>query len=196
MKSIAFFDFDGTISRRDSFIDFMIYTLGLPRFTSGMLSLSPQILLYGAGLRSNEELKEKVLTHFFAHWPEEDFQQAGDLYALRALPGIVKASALERIAFHQGLGHPVMVVTASADPWLRGGGERHGLGLISTRLEVLEGRLTGRLAGRNCYGPEKVRRIRASLALEDYEYIYAYGDTKGDREMLDLADEAFYRNFK
>lgn len=195
-RAIVFFDFDGTISRRDSFIDFMTYTFGFSRFIKGMIAVSPGIMLYGFRLLSNEALKEQVLTNFFSDWCEEELYRAGDLYALRALPRIVKPSALERIAFHQQQGHRVVVVTASADPWLRGWCAHHGLELIATKLETREGRLTGKLSTRNCYGEEKVRRIKAFLDLDDYDHIYAYGDTRGDREMLALADEAYYRNFK
>ncbi|MCU1390542.1 MAG: Phosphoserine phosphatase, partial [Ilumatobacteraceae bacterium] len=51
---------------------------------------------------------------------------------------------------------------------------------------------TGRMAGDNCRGPEKVRRLRAWLAdhqLTDAE-LWAYGDSNGDRELLAAAAHA------
>jgi phosphoserine phosphatase len=69
------------------------------------------------------------------------------------------------------------------------------LGIIATRLEIVDNRLTGKLASPNCYGPQKVERIRAALDLSRYGRIFAYGDSRGDREMLALADEKHYRFF-
>jgi phosphoserine phosphatase len=63
-------------------------------------------------------------------------------------------------------------------------------------MAVNHGVLTGQFDGHNCYGQEKVRRIQAALDLAHYEHIYAYGDSSGDKPMLALADEAFYKPFR
>jgi phosphoserine phosphatase len=68
--------------------------------------------------------------------------------------------------------------------------------LISTRLETNNGKLTGRIEGKNCRGIEKVRRIKMQYKLDEYDEIYAYGDTKGDKPMLGLATIAFYKPFQ
>jgi len=68
--------------------------------------------------------------------------------------------------------------------------------LISTEIEVVDDRLTGRLACENCYGPEKVKRIHLLLSLRDYDPIYAYGDSTGDKEMLALTKHSHYKHFK
>jgi len=67
--------------------------------------------------------------------------------------------------------------------------------IISTRLETKDGLLTGNFATPNCYGPEKVRRIREVVDLSAYQTVYAYGDSRGDREMLEIAHEKGYRVF-
>jgi phosphoserine phosphatase len=67
--------------------------------------------------------------------------------------------------------------------------------LIGTKLEVKDGILTGQLATKNCYGSEKVRRIREIYNIDECEHIYAYGDSRGDKELLDFADESFYQFF-
>ena len=86
-----------------------------------------------------------------------------------------------------------MVVSASLDaylvPWCR----PLGLDLICTELEISDGRLTGRYVQGDCWGDEKVRRIRERLTLDDYDTVYAYGDTEDDRAMLDLADRKYFR---
>jgi phosphoserine phosphatase len=60
----------------------------------------------------------------------------------------------------------------------------------------MNGRFAGRYDGSNCHGIEKVRRIRECFDLNEFDRVYAYGDTPGDRPMLTLADEAFYKPFR
>ena len=81
-----------------------------------------------------------------------------------------------------------MLVSASPELYVTPIGRRLGFDtVLATRLEVgADGRLTGRLQGANCRGPEKVMRLREWRG-EGLSIDYAYGDSAGDREMLDLA---------
>jgi phosphatidylglycerophosphatase C len=97
-----------------------------------------------------------------------------------------------RLRRHQALGHRVVLASASLEQYLGPLGTELGLdGVVCTRLERgVDGRLTGRLLGPNCRGPEKALRVRAWLSdngLEDAE-LWAYGDSSGDTELLALAD--------
>jgi len=91
------------------------------------------------------------------------------------------------------------VVLASAslelllEPWARAAGVDD---VLATRLEVRDGRLTGRLAGPNCYGPEKVARLEALVGDLAGVELYAYGDSRGDRELLAAAQHPVYRPFR
>ena len=40
-----------------------------------------------------------------------------------------------------------------------------------------------------------MRRIKASYNLDEFNHIYAYGDSEGDKAMLDLAHEHDYKHF-
>ncbi|HEY0608667.1 MAG TPA: haloacid dehalogenase-like hydrolase, partial [Chitinophaga sp.] len=71
-----------------------------------------------------------------------------------------------------------------------------GITCIATQLEVKDERLTGNILGLNCNGEEKVCRIRAQYNLEQYENIYAYGDSNGDKAMLAIAGTAIYKPFR
>jgi len=90
----------------------------------------------------------------------------------------------------------VVIVSASLGYWLRPLCDQNNLELIATKLEILEGKVTGNLLTKNCYGIEKVNRIKEIYALEDFETIYAYGDSRGDREMLKIAHKASYKPFR
>jgi len=153
-----------------------------------MLTLSPALLAYRCNLIPNWRAKEIVLSLFFKSWGLEEFRALASKYASERLPRIIRTTSMQRIAWHKFQGNRGVVVTAAIDCWIRDWCDRHGLDLLATRLEVADGRLTGRLAAKNCYGPEKVRRIKAAYNLEEFSQIYAYGDSPGDAEMLALAD--------
>lgn len=74
--------------------------------------------------------------------------------------------------------------------------QKNGIVLIATKLEIRGSKLTGKFASQNCHCIEKVNRIKEIYDLDDYEYIYAYGDSSGDKELLALADESFYKPFR
>lgn len=195
-RSLALFDFDGTVTRGDSFMRMIRYVVGWPRFLAGMVVLSPVLVAYKAKLIPNWRAKEIVLAHFFKTWRKEKFNDRCEKFARNVIPHMVRPAAIDKIKEHQEQGHKVVLVSASAENWLSCWADEMDIDLIATRVELKEGRVTGKLDGRNCYGPEKEHRIREELDLTDYEHIYAYGDSKGDREMLALAKEAHYRPFR
>ena len=195
-STLVLFDFDGTVTRKDSLFDFIIFYRGRIPFYWGMLWLSPAMVLFKLGIIPNWKAKEKVLSYFFAGESVQAFQDKSQAYARQRLPSIIKESALDKIREFQTEGADIYVVSASAENWLIGWCESLGIQLIATQLEVREAKLTGKIAGSNCYGPEKAVRIQGCIDLSQYDKIYGYGDSRGDREMLALAHFPHYRYFK
>ncbi|MDX1956231.1 MAG: haloacid dehalogenase-like hydrolase, partial [Chitinophagaceae bacterium] len=68
--------------------------------------------------------------------------------------------------------------------------------LISSLLSEEGQRITGKLEGKNCNGEQKVVRIKEQFNLDEYKEIFAYGDSKGDRPMLQLATHPSYKPFR
>lgn len=191
--ALALFDFDLTITSRDSFADFIKYMMGPARFYLGVVCLIPVVILFLMGFIRASRTKELMSMFFFHGKPAAWFAEVASRYSRERLPEIVRKTALERLAWHKERGDTIVVVTGSMDVWLRGWCASQGVDLIATRLEVKDGRITGRFVGRNCSGREKVRRIKEHYDLAGYDYIYAYGDNGADRAMLAIADEAYYR---
>ncbi len=189
---LALFDFDGTITDRDSLFDFLRFTFGSVRCAVGAFVLGPVLALYIGRCIPNWRAKESVFRHFLGGLDVGEFRRAALRYSLERLPEIVRPRAVERIEWHRRKGHRILVVSASAEDWMEGWCAKLGLELLGTRLESREGRITGKIEGRNCNGPEKVRRIREAVDLDRYGRIYAYGNSGGDRDMLALADERYY----
>ena len=103
---------------------------------------------------------------------------------------------MEEIGRLKAAGASIIIVSASAENWLQQWCMANDLSLIGTRLETTNGLLTGKIAGRNCYGNEKVNRINTGFDLSQYDEIFCYGDTKGDKLMLQLATFSFYKPFR
>jgi len=195
-NKIAFFDFDGTISRADSFEKFIRFSFGDLKFAAGIIFLSPLLAAYKLKIIPNDKMKQLALSYFFKGMSEERFNKLSTEYSLDYLDIIVRQKAIERILWHQIKGHKVVVVSASIEQWLKPWCDKHNIDLISTKMEIVDGMVTGRLFSENCYGPEKVRRIHEKYNMDDYEYIYAYGDTRGDKEMLELSNEGSFKPFR
>lgn len=192
---VAAFDFDGTITCRDTLRPFLLRLAGWDGLVRGAVPLLPTLLGYGLRLTPNDVAKERVLRRFLGGMDNEALHRAGARYAGEQLPAMVRPAALARLRWHQSQRHRCVVISASIEhyvaPWARSAGFDD---VLATRLALDgDGRVTGSYDGANCYGAEKVRRLREVLGVcEDYE-IYAYGDSLGDRELLALADHAYYR---
>ena len=193
---LVLFDFDGTITRKDTLLDFIKFYRGNASFYAGMLFLLPTLVALKLRLIPNWRAKERVLMYFIGGTAEKSFRQTCHTYARQRLPSLIKDSALQKIRAFQAQGADVYLVSASAEHWLTDWCQSNGLHLIATRLEVQAGVLTGKIAGKNCYGSEKAHRIRQEVDLSRYDTIYGYGDSRGDREMLQLAHIPHYRFFK
>jgi phosphatidylglycerophosphatase C len=192
-SALALFDFDGTITRAETFQVFIRFAARPLRVAVGGLALSPLIVGYKLKLVHAASVRAPLVRLAFGGEPAAPIRERGERFAREVLPGLVRPEARERIAWHTKQGHTVAVVSASLDAYLRPWCESLGLDLICSELEERDGRLTGEYVGGDCYGAEKSRRIRARYPLERFARVYAYGDTHEDHEMLEMADEAYLR---
>ena len=195
-KAIAFFDFDGTITTKDTLLEFIRFSKGSSRFLIGFLLNSPYLIAYKLKVISNQSAKEKVLQYFFKGMPVEQFKQQCHLFSQKMLPGLIRPKAIAEIRKLQIEGYDIVIVSASPEQWIHQWANEMNLHLIASCMETADGKITGKLVGKNCHGDEKVRRILERHVLEDYAIIHAYGDTKGDWPMLQLATSKFYKPFR
>ena len=194
--SLALFDFDGTITSKDSMVEFIQYAVGKKNYYLGLLKLSPILVAYKLKLYPNDRAKKKFLFHFFKDIPPQEFQMLATQYATNEIDKIVRKEAIERISWHKEQGDEVVIVSASMACWLKAWCESNEIKLIATELEISNNIFTGKFTTKNCYGEEKVNRIKSLYDIEKYSYVYAYGDSRGDRELLALGDESFYKPFR
>jgi len=195
-NNITFFDFDGTITTDDSMIKFTRFVVGDVKFIWGMTLLSPILIAYKLKLIPNYKAKEYMLSYFFKGISEKMFIQVANEYSLNHIKTILRPKAMEKIAWHKEQGHKIIIVSASIACWIKPWCDENNLELIATKLEIKNGIVTGKFLTKNCYGIQKVNRIQEQYNLSDYDHIYAYGDSRGDTELLELANESFYKPFR
>ncbi len=194
-RVVAAFDFDGTIIRGDSF--FELIKLSHPPFQRCivLLKATPFLLRYLLKLISNSEAKERLFKLLYEGISMDEAIFWGEIFQKNMLPEMIKMEAQAKLQWHQKNGHEVVIVTATfiflLDKWC----EEHGYELLCTEPETKNGKLTGFFANNNCYGEEKIKRLKAWWGKNPPDILYAYGDSKGDRPMLSLANFSFYRKF-
>ena len=195
--TVAVFDFDGTLTRVDSFPVFLAGAVPPLKLAAGLAALSPSVAAMALGRLANWRLKEAFLTRFFAGLPLANLQEKARRFSSRRLPWLVRPAGLERIRWHQEQGHRVVIASASLELYLRMWAESVGVeDVLGTRLEIRDGVVTGKILGSNCWGPEKVVRLTELLGTLQGRVLYAYGDGEGDRELLGVATHAAYRSFQ
>ena len=190
--NLALFDFDGTITTREMFADFMHFAVTPRRLALGRLVLAPVVIGYKWGIVSSNAIRSRVVRFGFRGEPLARVGQMGERFAREVLPGVLRPQALERIAWHKAQGDVVVVVSGALDVYLEHWCREHGLALICSELEVVDGRLTGHYRGRQCVGLEKPRRVLDRYDLGDFDQVYAYGDTHEDLDLLAIAGRKYF----
>ena len=190
MRSIAVFDFDGTLTKKDTLLEFIKFACGTWNFYIVFLLYSPILILMKLHIFPNWKAKQMIFSHLFKGMEYKRFQDLGRQFA-NIIESFRREEIIEKLREHIKKGDTVYVISASIDEWVRPWCDALGVkDVLGTKIEVSSnGFITGKFLTKNCYGQEKVNRLlQIEPARNDY-YLYAYGDSRGDREMLAFADE-------
>lgn len=199
-KKIYCFDFDGTLTTSDTLLEFIKYAKGRGRFLMVFLMYSPLLVLMKLHLYPNWKAKQQIFAHLFAGMRIEKFDALCRGFAEES-QHLLRPKGITLM--HEALvaEAQVFIVSASIDNWVRPFFDIRnlkGVQVLGTQIEVEDGKLTGRFKSNNCYGKEKVHRIAEVLkSFERSEYeIEAFGDSRGDKEMLAFADKGHFKPFR
>lgn len=189
MRKVAVFDFDGTLTTKDTLLEFIKYTHGTVAFFIGFAIYSPLLVLMKLHLYPNWKAKQKVFAHFYKGMEYAKFVSFGEGFADH-VEDICKESTISRLKELKHDGADIYVISASIDEWVRPFCNRFGVkDVLGTKVEVSDGKLTGKFLTKNCYGQEKVNRLLEVEHNRPKYHLYAFGDSRGDKEMLEFADE-------
>ncbi|MBT0724697.1 HAD family hydrolase [Rosenbergiella sp. S61] len=193
--TLSVFDFDGTLTRHDSFIPFLRFAFGRRRFTRKMLHLVFPTLRCLRRKLTRDELKEVLINTFMKDIDEQWVKEKADAYCRKYFTKLMRPKGLLAIAAELNAGATVTLCSASPEIVLRPFADQLGINLISTQLEVVDGKLTGKISGNNCRCGQKVARLEQVYGpLENY-HLRAWGDTRGDYELLSAAQDPHWRYF-
>lgn len=195
--TVAAFDVDNTLTVRDCVVPFMKSVGGVSRLSKVLFSDLGETF-QSIRRRDRDSLKMKFVEGIFAGKDSRDVESLGIQFASKVADKWLRSDVATRMRWHQEQGHVVILVSASLGAYL------HPLGdllevdaVLCTELEEKDGFLTGKLVGQNCRGKEKASRVQkwcqdSGIATEDL--VYAYGDSSGDTELLELFSEPTWVN--
>lgn len=193
MKEVVVYDFDGTLTKSDSLLDFIRYVHGRWAMLWGFLCYSPLLVLMKLHRYPNYKAKQKVFAHFFRGMTLQEFDRHCRQFAADNRT-ILREKGMASLQRDCDAARQVVIVSASIDNWVQPFFPH--VCVLGTQVEVAHDRLTGRFLTPNCYGSEKVRRLLQRFPDRQQYRLTAYGDSRGDREMLAFADEAHYKPFR
>lgn len=193
---VAAFDFDVTITTKDTFVPFLYWAFGKAKVYKAFIRLLPEAIKVGLKVSNRDNFKEKIVAALFTGQPVKHLKVIGAGYASSFTP-LIRPKAQARIKWHKEQGHKLVMVSASLNLYLEKAAKDLGFDeLLCTTLEEKDELFTGKLQGANCRCQEKVHRLQTLFGdLSQYE-LYAYGDSAGDEQLLKVADHAGYRVFE
>ena len=188
------FDFDGTISNSDSMFEFFKMIYNRPNFYYLILKSFPFFIKYHMGIISKDNFKEIFLCNFLSKFSKNFLNDNAEFFVER-YQSQLKPSVLDLIKnLKKDNNNEITIVSASLDIWINPIAKFLGINSISTISNYKNNYFSG-INGKNCWGKEKVNRIQKIYDLTSFSEIFAYGDSEGDHEMLDIADHKMYRVF-
>ncbi|WP_050577217.1 HAD family hydrolase [Pseudomonas cremoricolorata] len=192
---LSVFDFDGTLTHRDSFVPFLLFAFGKRAFAVRVLRMLPDCVRYvGKGL-TRDELKAALIATFLTGVEEQWVQRKAAEFQRAFWKRLMRPAGVRSVAAEVESGAHVTICSASPRLVLTPFADKLGIKLIATELEVVDGRLTGAISGSNCRCENKVLRLEAVYGSLDQYRLRAWGDTRGDHELLAAAHEPHWRHF-
>ncbi len=194
-RQIVAFDFDGTLTIRDSFTAFLRWRAGAAGWAIGLARMAPALATY-IGDRDRGRIKAASVREFLHGVERAALEAEAERYADQVWDRFMRPDALACWNAWGEKGAHRVIVTASPETTVAPFARRLGAeGLLGTQLVFdAHDRVTGAFVGENCRGEEKVRRLRAAYG-DDMSLAAAYGDTSGDTEMIAIAAEKGFRIF-
>lgn len=187
MKQLILVDFDKTLYKKDSLLEFTKFYKGKNSYLLGLIILFPFLFIYKLKIYSGENTKGKFMRYFFKGENYIDFQSKANEFACLKIDKDINQKYLSQIKSFQKQGAQVYIVTASFNEWISAWATSQNIKIIATEMEVLNGIITGNLVSKNCNHYEKVNRIKKEINLEEFDRIIVYGEGDGDIEMHQLS---------
>jgi HAD superfamily hydrolase (TIGR01490 family) len=183
----AFFDMDRTVLTIDTAMSWMRFLRERGEITRAFMARAIWwTALYRMAVLDMETVATRLVADM-AGDPEDEMLAKCEIWHREHVAGTVAAAARRAIAHHQERGDEIVLLTGStqyaAEVVARSLGIEH---VLCSRLEVDDGRFTGRLAAL-CFGHHKVRLAEELAAARglSLERSWFYSDSYTDLPMLE-----------
>lgn len=194
MKKLYLFDFDGTLTYKDTMFLYLKFYNSM-KFYVQFVKHIPLFVLLKLKLADAEKVKKSFISSILKGESRTKIEKKSQSFFEKYQDEIFRVNALEFINNIDRTQTESYIVSASLDIWVKPFAEKLKMKLLSTRAEFKNDIFTGNFIGKNCNGPEKVKRIIETVNERKFDKIIAFGDTSGDREMLSWADESHFEFF-
>lgn len=194
MKKLYFFDFDGTLTYRDTMFLYLKF-YNSAKFNLQFVKHIPLFILLKLKLASAEKVKKSFISSILKGQSKTKIEEKSQQFFEKHYPEIIRENAIEFIQNIDREHTESYLVTASLDIWVKPFAEKFKMNLLATRAEFKNDIFTGNFVGNNCNGGEKVHRIKEAIQGKKFDKTIAFGDTSGDKEMLEWANESHFEFF-
>lgn len=194
MKKLYFFDFDGTLTYKDTMFLYLKF-YNSAKFNFQFVKHIPLFILLKLKLASAEKVKKSFISSILKGQSKTKIEEKSQQFFEKYYPEIIRENAIEFIKNIDREHTESYLVTASLDIWVKPFAEKFKMNLLATRAEFKNEIFTGNFVGNNCNGGEKVHRIKEALQGKKFDKTIAFGDTSGDKEMLEWANESHFEFF-
>lgn len=194
MKKVYFFDFDGTLTTHDTMFMFLRFC-DKEKFAIKFILHIPLFVLLKLKLVKAEKVKRQFIASVLKDKSEKYLLEKSEAFFQENYPSLVRETSLEFIQNIDYSKTECYIVTASLDVWVKPFAQKFKMKLIATEAKFENGVFSGHFKTKNCNGKEKVRRIKQEIGDKSFDKSVAFGDTAGDKEMLNFADEGHFKFF-
>lgn len=194
MKKLYCFDFDGTLTYSDTMFLYLKF-YNATKFRIQFIKHIPLFTLLKLNLLEAEKVKKSFISSILKGQPKAKIEKKSQEFFDQYYPEIFRENALDFIKNIDYSQTDCYIVSASLDIWVKPFADKFKMNLIATKAEFKNDIFTGNFIGKNCNGIEKVNRIKEEISAKKYDKIIAFGDTSGDQEMLDWANEGQFKFF-
>ena len=194
MKKLYLFDFDGTLTYKDTMFLYLKF-YNSAKFNFQFLKHIPLFILLKLKLANAEKVKKSFISSILKGQSKTKIEEKSQQFFEKYYPEIIRENAIEFIKNIDREHTESYLVTASLDIWVKPFAEKFKMNLLATRAEFKNEIFTGNFVGNNCNGGEKVHRIKEALQGKKFDKTIAFGDTSGDKEMLEWANESHFEFF-
>lgn len=194
MKKLYCFDFDGTLTYKDTMFLYLKF-YNASKFRMQFIKHIPLFTLLKLNLLDAEKVKKSFISSILKGQSKAKIEKKSQEFFDQYYPEIFRENALDFIKNIDYSQTDCYIVSASLDIWVKPFAEKFKMNLIATKAEFKNDIFTGNFVGKNCNGLEKVNRIKEEISNKKYDKTIAFGDTSGDQQMLDWANEGQYKFF-